>query len=310
MFTEKGVAELIDEETPLCEADSILCQTLYSGLSNGTERNVLIGGNYGGSWPNRCGYQNVGRIIEVGSDVQGYAAGELVFCADYPQHRQIFTAKTNDWNLLVKIPGSLDPKTVPLLGVAGVAFHDVRTASVAPGEKVLVVGAGLIGQFTAQAARAAGAELTVCDLNNERLAIAKQLGAPQTVVPDENWDNVKNLGPFDCVFEDSGAPVLDFIIGNSWGRSLIKTGGRLVLIAGRSGVEYNLNAAQSCDLCIIHTSHFLIDDLKHVFRLAEKGTIRTEPLIKEVVPFIDITAIYNRLRDNPASLLGVVFDWQ
>ena len=54
--------------------NEVKTETLYSGITNGTERNQLIGGNYapkdeqlptsGG------GYQNVGRVIEVGPDVQ------------------------------------------------------------------------------------------------------------------------------------------------------------------------------------------------------------------------------------------------
>ena len=61
---------LQQEPTPVCGPGQVLCETLYSGLTNGTERNVLMGGNYGGRWPYRMGYQNVGRVIE------GIEAGE------------------------------------------------------------------------------------------------------------------------------------------------------------------------------------------------------------------------------------------
>ena len=44
MFTAKGVAEIIDEPEPTCGDDEVLLKTLYSGLSNGTERSLLVGG--------------------------------------------------------------------------------------------------------------------------------------------------------------------------------------------------------------------------------------------------------------------------
>ncbi len=51
MFVEKGKAEFIEEPMPTCAPDTVLLKTVYSGVTNGTERNVLLGGNYGGSWP-------------------------------------------------------------------------------------------------------------------------------------------------------------------------------------------------------------------------------------------------------------------
>jgi threonine dehydrogenase-like Zn-dependent dehydrogenase len=73
-----------------------------------------------------------------------------------------------------------------------------------------------IGQFTAQAARLAGAEVTVCDRNERRLKVARDLGAHKTVALSKDgssWDAIRTAGPFDVVFEDSGAPVLDLVIG-------------------------------------------------------------------------------------------------
>ena len=59
-------------DLPPIEADQVRTETLFSGLTNGTERNGLIGGNYSPSdqsLPAGSGYQNVGRVIQVGSEV-------------------------------------------------------------------------------------------------------------------------------------------------------------------------------------------------------------------------------------------------
>lgn len=75
MFVEKGRAAFVEEPAPVCAPDTVLLQTLYFGLTNGTERNILMDGNYGGRWPNRCVYQLVSRVIEVGVEITKLAVG-------------------------------------------------------------------------------------------------------------------------------------------------------------------------------------------------------------------------------------------
>ncbi|MCY3017959.1 MAG: zinc-binding alcohol dehydrogenase [Planctomycetota bacterium] len=313
MFVEKGRAVFQDEDTPACKPGHVLCQSVYTGLTNGTERNCLVGGNYGGwKWPSRCGYQNVGRVLEAGDGVQACGVGDLIFSGDFCQHRQYFVAPAGPEGLFAKLPSAVDPKHAALFGVAGVAMHDVRRAEVRIGEKALVVGAGPIGQFTAQAARIAGAVVTVCDLNARRLAIAEQMGAHKSITlgRDDNWEAVRQAGPFDVVFEDSGAPVLDTIIGANWGKGILKHRSRVVMIGGRDRVDYNFNAAQGYELCIYHAGHLNADDLRQVCRLVAEGTLKIGPVIQDVVRIEQAVAVYDRLRDQPDSLFGTVFDWQ
>ncbi|MGD0090473.1 MAG: zinc-binding alcohol dehydrogenase [Planctomycetota bacterium] len=313
MFVAQGQAAFQDEDVPACKPGHVLCQSIYTGLTNGTERNCLVGGNYGGwKWPSRCGYQNVGRVLEAGEGVKSCAVGDLIFSGDFCQHRQYFAAPAGPENLLVKLPAAVDPKEAALFGVASVALHDVRRAEVKLGEKVLVVGAGPVGQFTAQAARIAGASVTVCDLDAKRLAVAGQLGAHRTIglKRDDNWGEVLSAGPFDAVFEDSGAPVLDKIIGANWGKGVLRPRSRVVMIAGRDRVEYAFNAAQGYELCIYHAGHFNSDDLRQVCRLAAEGVLKAGPIIQDVVKIEQALGVYERLRDRPDSLFGTVFDWQ
>ena len=92
IFAEKGRTVLQQNSAPALQDGAVLCRTLYTGLTNGTERNVLMGGNYGGRWPSRCGYQNVGRVLAVGAGVQGFAPGDVVFSARLPPPRGVLAA--------------------------------------------------------------------------------------------------------------------------------------------------------------------------------------------------------------------------
>jgi len=315
MFVEKGKAVLQDEPTPVCGTGQILCQTIYSGLTNGTERNFLVGGNYCGSWPSRCGYQNVGRVVEVGVGVKDYAMDDTVFSGMFNQHCEYFAvdvcrpAELYE-NLVIKLPPAVDPKHAALFGLASVALHDVRRANVKIGDRVLVVGAGPIGQFTAQAAAATGAVVTIVDLDAHRLDIARQCGVPNAVriTGDASWTELKQDGGFDIVFEDSGAPVLDHLL-EGWGPGILKWRGKLVVIAGRQRVDYGFNSGQGKELEINQAGHFFREDLAQLARFVAAGSIKIGLVIQDVVPFRDMVGIYDRLRDRPNSLFGTVFDW-
>ena len=309
-FEELGRAAIFTDDTPTLSAGHLLCRTLYSGLTNGTERNVMMGGNYSSGFPSSCGYQNVGEVLAIGDGVEGYLIGDVVFSGEHLKHRQYFSTPAGPEGLVVTLPPAIDRQHAALFGVASVAMHDVRRANIQIGERVLVVGAGPVGQCTAQIARLAGAVVTVCDLNAHRLAIAAELGAHATLVADEDWANIIAAGPFDCAIEDSGAAILDFLVGSHPGNGIIKHGGRVVMIAGRDRVDYRFNYGQGSELSILHASHFTADDLRETCRLAAEGKLHTGPIIQDQVPYTAMQGIYDQLRDDPASLFGVVFDWQ
>ena len=299
-------------DPPAPVANQVRTRTLLTGVTNGTERNNLLRGNYAipdEALPAGCGYQNVGEVIEVGPEVRDLAVGDVLFMSQ--DHAE--TCVVPEDALLVKLPPDVEPTHAALFGMAAVALHDVRRAETKLGDRVLVVGAGPIGQFTAQAARAAGAHVTVVDPNERRLAVAAECGAHRTipVTGDDTWSGpIRAAGPYDVVFEDSGAAVLENLIGRTWGQSMLRPRGRLVLIAGRFDVNYPFNAAQGCELTVLHAGHFTRDDLVVLCGLVTSGAVRVGPILQDLVKPEEAGGIYDRLRDEPASLLGTVFDWR
>ena len=299
-------------DPPAPEGDQFKIQTLFSGITNGTERNGLLRGNYSmpdDALPYSYGYQNVGRVTELGPDCDTIKVGNLVYTS---QDHHEFLVDAED-GLLIRLPDTIDPKHAALFGVASVAMHDVRRAETTLADRVLVVGAGLIGQFTAQAARASGAHVTVVDIDSHRLDLATQCGAHQTiqVTGDESWSGpISEAGPFDIVFEDSGADVLGKIIGVGWGDGVIKGRGKVIVIAGRDEVVYRFNSGQGKEVAVLQASHFDNSDLAEVTRLVGDGVIVVGPLIQDVVAPDQSKRIYDALRDEPNTLMGTVFDWQ
>ncbi len=316
-FPKQGIAQFDERPMPVCGPGQILVKTEFSGVSNGTERSFLMGGPYGGStWPCQCGYQTVGRVVEMARDVTGYAVGDRVFSGIFRHHAEYLALDVAKGdapeNITAVLPETIDPMHAALFGVGGVSVHDVRHVRTGLGDRVLVVGAGVIGQFAAQAAQAAGAETWLANRSEDRLEVARQCGVRHTVqiTGDETWQALQKPG-FDVVIDDSGADILDKIIGLGFGKpGVLRRGGRLFLCAGRFEIKYASAAAQAQRLEIYHTTHFKRTDLLELIRLVDQGTINVGPIIRDVVPVADAPAIYEQMRDNPHSLLGTVFDWR
>jgi 2-desacetyl-2-hydroxyethyl bacteriochlorophyllide A dehydrogenase len=280
-------------------------QTVCSGVTNGTERNDLTRGNYANpdeALPAGWGYQNVGRVTEVGADVPTVRAGELLYLsADHMEY--IVTAEDG---LYLKLPHGADPEEAALFGMASVAMRTCRNAELAVGERVLIVGAGCIGQFAAQIAAAMGARPALCDIDAARLDVARRIGAAEAIVDvsSDGWENSIQNGEYDAVVDLAGVPGMEDEL-----LSAARERGRVLFIAGRDKVTYTLNLGQWHELTIKQNSHFEREDLESLCCLVERGLVRIAPLIRDVVPVTEAKRIYDTLRDEPGNLLGTVFVW-
>ena len=209
--------------------DEVRLKTLFSGISAGTELTQYRGTNpfmnkrwdevtrlYSASdtpsWtypvPN-LGYEEVGEIIEIGSDVNDVAVGTLVFGPWW--HRTHHVAKV-DWVRSRLMPAGANPLIGIFSHIGAVALNGVHDGHVRIGDTVAVFGLGTPGQIVAQAARASGARVIGVDLHEARLDMAKKLGAHLTLNPKHTQvaEEIKRLTDnrgADVVFEVSGSPV-------------------------------------------------------------------------------------------------------
>lgn len=301
---EKIVVEDWNEpESPV--GNEVLCEAVFTGLTNGTERNQLIGGNYAPSDENLpCGggYQNVGRVIEVGPDVTQLQVGDLIYAS--VDHVERFKIQEN--GLLLKLPDDVEPSEAALFGISGVAMHCCRRVEPSIGERVLIVGQGCIGMFAAQIAYAMGARVSICDIEESRLEKVREIGIAEQVINTSNdgWEKQIGNGVYDAVMDFAG--VLDMVTPMV---QACKTRGRLLLVAGRFDVNYTFNVGQFKEISILQCSHFTRDDLENLCRLLRQGSIKIAPLIRHRVPVNEASQIYQWLRDEPMRLLGTVFEW-
>jgi 2-desacetyl-2-hydroxyethyl bacteriochlorophyllide A dehydrogenase len=304
VLVDDWTSDHVDPHRPL-RADEVRTTTVYSGITNGTERNDLLGGNYAAPeamlpWPN--GYQNVGRVTEIGPEVTELAIGDMV----YSSSLHVDTAIVRPGELVVRLPDTVDPTHAALFGMASIALHSCRNADIRLDETVLIVGAGIIGQLMAQIALTMGGRVTMCDLDDNRLAAARAAHPliETVLLGADDWEELLGDRTFDGVMDAAGAPGFEDRLVRA-----VTPRGRLLFIAGRDRVDYDFNLGHWREITIKQNRHFTQDDLETLTGLVEAGVVRIGHLIQDVVPVADADRIYEMLRDTPGELFGTVFVW-
>ncbi len=176
-----GQILLKDLEAPVCKDDGILVRTEYSLISTGTEGSVIAqfrkNGVEGQGSDIALGYSNAGTVIEVGRNAkEGIKVGDRVACAGggHASHSEICYVPNN---LFVKLPENVSEKEAAFNALAAIALHGFRRGGACLGDWVTVIGLGMIGLLTVQFAKIAGTKVIAIDLAEDRLALAKSLGA-------------------------------------------------------------------------------------------------------------------------------------
>ncbi|WP_159999710.1 zinc-binding alcohol dehydrogenase [Roseomonas sp. 18066] len=178
-----NVAEIREETLPDATPDQLLVRTLATGISRGTERLVLAGRVPEGQWdamraplqdgnfpfPVKYGYAAVGRV-EAGPAEK---IGQRVFCL-HP-HQDLFLAPAA---MCHPVPAGVPDRRAVLAANMETALNIVWDAAPLPGERILVIGAGVVGLLAAWLmARIPGTIVTVIDPDAGRRSVAEQLGA-------------------------------------------------------------------------------------------------------------------------------------
>lgn len=126
--------------------------------------------------PIPLGYSVAGEIVEVGERVNGLEVGTRVACAGagLANHAEYNVVPSM---LTVPIPPGVDDEDASFVTLGAIAMQGVRLAQPTLGERVVVVGLGLIGLLTVQMLKASGCRVLGFDPQESRAALARELGA-------------------------------------------------------------------------------------------------------------------------------------
>ena len=319
--------ELPEEPGP----HDVLIKTLWSAISAGTETAIYAGTHIGfrtpgaryPKYPYLAGYAATGRILAVGSAVQGFQPGQIVA---YPGKH----ATAGIWNVdttpLIRVPESVPHDLAALTRLGTISLNGIRLARIGIGDTVAVFGAGLIGQFAAQFAQLAGGFPVVSiDRLPGRLERAEACGLSRTV--DASTRDAVEAGKaltagrgFDVVVEATGAgPVVAQAL------ALAAVYGKVVLLGSPRGrVEIDpYHHIHSPGVTVIGAHMRTTPGIENVasrwtepanaqliIDLLAANKLVVDPLISHRLPVAEALATYEGLVTHPEGYLGVLLDWR
>jgi 2-desacetyl-2-hydroxyethyl bacteriochlorophyllide A dehydrogenase len=189
-FEQAGRCAIRSEPILRNGQNDVLVRTLFSGISRGTESLVFSGRvpesefermrapHQGGRFPFpvKYGYAAVG-IVETGPQAM---VGRPIFCL-HP-HQDRFSVAATAVHLL---PDNLPPQRAVLAANMETALNIVWDASILPGDRVAIFGAGVVGLLVAYlASRIIGTQVSVTDIESGRASISRALGVVFTAPED------------------------------------------------------------------------------------------------------------------------------
>lgn len=312
-------------DVPAPTGNQILVRTRYSGVSVGTEFAVIRGKLDWGPFPVCTGYQATGVVEAVGPEVTRFQSGDKVyyrrnFMPMNWQGQKINTCAGTHCSVALvgenaevePLPAGVDEAVGSTFVMPSVGYNAVNMAGVQMGDVVAVHGVGLIGLGALVAARLRGAITIAIDLDERRLALARDMGAAYVINGKEadvkaSVEAVKPGGA-DVVFEATGIPAaLDPAF------AIARLHGKFVFL-GNYG-----NAPISFHFLVPHvkqlTAFFPCNDgLKPcrdaVLRNIGSGAIPWQKTITYTVTASEAPALYDAINRNAIpEMMGAVIRW-
>jgi predicted dehydrogenase/threonine dehydrogenase-like Zn-dependent dehydrogenase len=219
LVVRAGVTKVVDVPAPTPLVGHVLVANLASVISSGTERAAVESGGGGGSLAARAirnpalvkaalnhlrerglrdtldlargvtapdvalGYSSAGIVLDTGG-VAAFRVGQLVACAGAgsASHAEVVSVPAN---LVAAVPEAVEPRPAAFTTLGAIALQGVRRTEPTLGERVVVVGLGLLGLLSLQLLRAAGCQVFGIEPVERRRQLGLQLGADGAATPDQ-----------------------------------------------------------------------------------------------------------------------------
>lgn len=288
--------------------------------------------------PHGFGHEAAGIIVDIGENVVGFNVGDRVVahdsapcnCCYYCKRNQPSLCEHLEFNFGVfaeyyKVPASIvkqnmfllppdmDFKTAALTEPFSCAVYGIDEVGIMQGDIVVVNGAGPIGLMFIRLAYFKGAKVIVTDFSEERLNIAKKMGAAVTL-------NVRNVGNvIEAVKQHTvstrGVDVAIEAVGlpDVWETTIqmARKGGRVLLFGGtKSGNSIKLDTTR------MHYSQLTIKGVFHTtpyhveiaFNLLKNGVLDTKLMVNTEYPIEKIQEAILSHKEGKVIKNCIVFD--
>ncbi len=328
--------ELQDLPQPTPAADEVLIQVRACGIC-GSDVHGYDGSTGRRIPPLVMGHEAAGVIAAVGGDVRDFAVGDRVtfdstiscgqchFCkrgqVNLCDARQVLGVSCGDYRragafaefvtvparVLYRLPDGLAFEKAAMIEAISVAVHAVHLTPVELNDTAVVVGAGMIGLLTLQAARLAGCrKIIAVDVDEGRLRTALSLGATHSILAKDQdvpalvreWTDGRGA---DVAFECVGTSVtVQSAIEST------RKGGTVTLVGNIAPrIELPLQSVVTRQIRL-QGSCASGGEIPACIELLAAGLIQVEPMLSAFAPLEDGPRWFERLYSHEAGLMKVV----
>ena len=347
VFSGPRTIDVVSEPSRRLTPREVRIATVVSGISRGTEMNFYRGDaaflekSYDAdlclfrqdsgavmSYPIEFGYENVGRIVEVGADISEFSIDQFV--VTYQSHRSEVILDIDSRDALIgdRAPVLPLPQGVPsergvFVPLLGVAFNAMLDAQVLLAETVVIFGCGVVGLMALQLAKQAGAAaVLVVEPVPKRQDLARKLGADAVFDPTTEIDVALAIRERT---DGRGADIAIEASGNHKGLAqairVVGYNGRVVAAswlpgAGgdlRLGEEFHLNRVRLISSQSAGVNPLLADRWDKARRtkslLELLPQVNLDDLITHRFPLEQAAEAYRMVDNNPEEVLQVVLTY-
>jgi len=308
VIPEPGRVELSQVTLKTPGPDDVILQTAYTSISAGTERMLLAG-----QMPHPMlalpvvpGYETVGRVTEVGANVDpawvgrwAYVGGALCYeginAAWGGQAATLFTSAER-----VVALDEIAPRDGVLLALAATSLHGIDVLDTQPGDRVLVIGQGPVGQLAARIAAERGAWVAVSDLNPARLS--RSVG-DVVIQVDETPLQEAITEPVTAIIESSGS-----MAALAAALPLLDKGGTILLLGYYQKLEVPYMPLFLKEARLLTAKEWAPGDLVRCRDMIADGRLEVGSLLTHTLPVSEISAAYDTAMNDP-DCLKLVIDW-
>lgn len=236
IVNEDSTLEVVDVKKPtITESKQILVKVAYSGLCGSDIPRIFHRGAH--FYPITLGHEFSGEIVEIGEDVDTLSVGDLISCVpllpcfNCPECERHYYSLCKNYTFVgsrkagglaeyvimdqknaFKLPHGVSLLEGAFFEPMTVGMHAILLANGCKDKNVTIIGAGTIGLLAMQCAKAMEAKtITVIDINEDRLSLAKELGAhyvfnSKELSANQIFDETKNQRFDQLILETAGAP--------------------------------------------------------------------------------------------------------
>lgn len=312
----------------------VMLRLLYVGFC-GSDINTFMGRNSMALNPVIPGHE-VGAVIEaVGANVpEELKPGMVVTCNPYTncgkcascrnqrvnacQHNETLGVQRNGamkefivlpWEKIIPA-GTLTPKVTALVEPMSVGFHAVSRAQVTDIDVVMVIGCGMVGMGAIVRSVMRGATVIAADIDDEKLALAKKMGAAYTLntrTEDAHQrlsEMTNGFGP-DVVIEAVGSvPTYQMAVNE------VAFTGRVACIGyAKSEVAFQTKYFVQKELDIRGSRNAQPSDFRAVIRYLERGTCPVDDLITKVIKPEEALETMRWWSENPGKVFRILVEF-